>query len=128
VFRFPLEIFEAVRAAFPPAKPVGVKVSATDWVDGGWNLQQTVEYAKELKKRGADWVTASSGGVSPLQRIAVGPGYQLPLAEGIKRGSGTRDTGPTSDIETEVSPIFRYRRHECSRGPIRRADDWPCGK
>jgi 2,4-dienoyl-CoA reductase-like NADH-dependent reductase (Old Yellow Enzyme family) len=86
--RFPLEIFEVVRAAFPPAKPVGVKVSATDWVDGGWNLQQTLEYAEELKKRGADWVTASSGGVSPLQRIAVGPGYQLPLAEGIKRGSG----------------------------------------
>ena len=56
--RFPLEIFEAVRAAFPPAKPVGVKVSATDWVDGGWNLEQTVEYAKELKKRGADWVNS----------------------------------------------------------------------
>jgi 2,4-dienoyl-CoA reductase-like NADH-dependent reductase (Old Yellow Enzyme family) len=86
--RFPLEIFEAVRAAFPPAKPVGVKVSATDWVDGGWNLEQTVEFAKELKKRGADWVTASSGGISPLQRIPLGPGYQLPFAEGIKHGSG----------------------------------------
>jgi 2,4-dienoyl-CoA reductase-like NADH-dependent reductase (Old Yellow Enzyme family) len=86
--RFPLEIFEAVRAAFPPGKPVGVKVSATDWVDGGWNLEQTVEYAKELKKRGADWVTASSGGASPLQRIPVGPGYQLPFAERIKYGSG----------------------------------------
>jgi 2,4-dienoyl-CoA reductase-like NADH-dependent reductase (Old Yellow Enzyme family) len=59
--RFPLEIFEAVRAAFPPAKPVGV---ATDWVYGGWNLEQTIEYAKELKKRRADWVTASSGGAS----------------------------------------------------------------
>src|SRR6202140_872092 len=86
--RFPLDIFEAVRAAFPPAKPVGVKVSATDWVDGGWNLEQTVEYAKELEKRGADWVTASSGGASPLQRIPVRPGYQLPFAEGIKHGSG----------------------------------------
>jgi 2,4-dienoyl-CoA reductase-like NADH-dependent reductase (Old Yellow Enzyme family) len=85
--RFPLEIFEAVRGAFPPAKPVGVKVSATDWIDGGWNLEQTVEYAKELKKRGADWVTASSGGISPLQTIPVGPGYQLPFAEGIRRGA-----------------------------------------
>jgi 2,4-dienoyl-CoA reductase-like NADH-dependent reductase (Old Yellow Enzyme family) len=85
--RFPLEILEAVRAAFPPAKPVGVKVSATDWVDGGWNLEQTVEYAQELKKRGADWVTASSGGASPLQCIPVVPGYQLPFAEGIKHGS-----------------------------------------
>jgi 2,4-dienoyl-CoA reductase-like NADH-dependent reductase (Old Yellow Enzyme family) len=82
--RFPLEVFDAVRAAFPADKPVGVKVSATDWVEGGWDIEQTVEFSKELKKRGADWVTASSGGVSPLQKIAVGPGYQVPFAEAIK--------------------------------------------
>jgi NADPH2 dehydrogenase len=70
--RFPLEIFEVVRAAFPADKPVGVKVSATDWIEGGWDLAQTVEYAKELKQRGADWVTASSGGISPLQKITSG--------------------------------------------------------
>lgn len=87
--RFPLEIFEAVRAAFPVDKPVGVKVSATDWVEGGWDIAQTIEYAKELKKRGADWVTASSGDVSPLQKITVGPSYQVPFAEGIKEGAGT---------------------------------------
>jgi 2,4-dienoyl-CoA reductase-like NADH-dependent reductase (Old Yellow Enzyme family) len=86
--RFPLEIFEAVRAAFPPAKPVGVKASATDWVEGGWNLQQRIEYAKELKKRGADWVTASSGGVSALQRIPIAPVYELLFAGGIRHGSG----------------------------------------
>jgi 2,4-dienoyl-CoA reductase-like NADH-dependent reductase (Old Yellow Enzyme family) len=82
--RFPLEVFDAVRAAFPADRPVGVKVSATDWVEGGWDLEQTIEFSKELKKRGADWVTVSSGGVSPLQKIAVGPGYQLPFAEAIK--------------------------------------------
>lgn len=85
--RFPLEVFEAVRAAFPADKPVGVKVSATDWIEGGWDLAQTVEFARELKKRGADWVTASSGGISPLQKITLGPGYQVPFAEGIKDGA-----------------------------------------
>ncbi|MBR1218046.1 NADH:flavin oxidoreductase/NADH oxidase [Bradyrhizobium sp. U87765 SZCCT0131] len=85
--RFPLEIFEAVREAFPAGKPVGVKVSATDWMENGWDLAQTVEYARELKKRGADWVTASSGGISPLQKIKAAPGYQLPFAEGVKKGA-----------------------------------------
>jgi 2,4-dienoyl-CoA reductase-like NADH-dependent reductase (Old Yellow Enzyme family) len=86
--RFPLEVFDAVRAAFPARKPVGVKVSATDWVDGGWDLEQTVEFAKELKRRGADWMAVSSGGASPKQKIPTGPGYQLPFAETIKRESG----------------------------------------
>lgn len=86
--RFPLEIFDIVRAHFPDDKPVGVKVSASDWVDGGWDLAQSVAYARALKKRGADWVTASSGGVSPHQKIAPAPGYQLPFAEGIRRDAG----------------------------------------
>jgi 2,4-dienoyl-CoA reductase-like NADH-dependent reductase (Old Yellow Enzyme family) len=85
--RFPLEVFDVVRAAFPPNKPVGVKVSAMDWIEGGWDVGQSVEYAKELKKRGVDWVTASSAGISPLQKITTGPGYQLPFAEGIRQGA-----------------------------------------
>jgi 2,4-dienoyl-CoA reductase-like NADH-dependent reductase (Old Yellow Enzyme family) len=87
--RYPLEIFDTVRAAFPAHKPVGIKVSATDWVDGGWDLTQTIEFAKELKTRGVDWVTASSGGISPLQKIAIGPNYQVPFAEGIKASAAT---------------------------------------
>jgi NADPH2 dehydrogenase len=86
--RFPLEIFETIRAAFPANKPVGVKISATDWVEGGWDVEQSVLFAGELKKRGADWVTCSSAGVSPLQKIPVGPGYQLPLAKRIREGAG----------------------------------------
>jgi 2,4-dienoyl-CoA reductase-like NADH-dependent reductase (Old Yellow Enzyme family) len=85
--RFPLELFETVRAAFPPDKPVGVKVSATDWLEGGWDLPQSIAYAEELKECGADWVTASSGGISPLQKITTGPGYQVPFAEGIRQGA-----------------------------------------
>jgi 2,4-dienoyl-CoA reductase-like NADH-dependent reductase (Old Yellow Enzyme family) len=86
--RFPLEVFDAVREAFAADKPVGVKVSATDWVPGGWDLEQTVEYARELGRRGVDWVDVSSGGLSPLQKIAVGPGYQVPFAQAVKEGAG----------------------------------------
>jgi 2,4-dienoyl-CoA reductase-like NADH-dependent reductase (Old Yellow Enzyme family) len=86
--RFPLEVFEAVRATFPDDKPVGFKVSATDWVEGGWDLEQTIELARELKKRGADWITVSSGGVSPLQKITLKPGYQVPFAQAVKSATG----------------------------------------
>jgi 2,4-dienoyl-CoA reductase-like NADH-dependent reductase (Old Yellow Enzyme family) len=86
--RYPLEVFDAIRAAFPDHKPVGVKVSSTDWVDGGWDLAQTIEFAKELKKRGVDWIDASSGGVSPLQKIPLGPGYQVPFAQALKEATG----------------------------------------
>jgi 2,4-dienoyl-CoA reductase-like NADH-dependent reductase (Old Yellow Enzyme family) len=78
--RFPLEVFEAVRAAVPPDKPVGVKVSATDWVEGGWDLEQTIVYSRELQRRGVDWVDVSSGGISPAQQIPVKPSYQVPFA------------------------------------------------
>ncbi len=86
--RFPLEIFDLVRAVFPADKPVGVRVSATDWVEGGWDLEQTVAFARELRKRGCAFIDVSSGGLSPLQKIPLGPGYQVPFAERIKRETG----------------------------------------
>ncbi len=88
--RFPLEVFDAVRAAFPAAKPVGVRVSATDWLDGeeSWTLAQTIELAQQLKARGCDWIDVSSGGISPRQKIALGPGYQVPFAEAVRRATG----------------------------------------
>ena len=86
--RFPLEVFDAVRAAFPEGKPVGVRVSASDWVEGGWDIRQTIAYTKELRKRGADWLDASSGGVSPQQQIKLGPSYQVPFAEAVKKETG----------------------------------------
>lgn len=86
--RFPLEVFDAVREAFPAGKPVGIRISATDWVAGGWDLEQSVALAHALKARGADFIHVSSGGLSPLQKIPVGPGYQLHLAERIKAESG----------------------------------------
>ena len=86
--RYPLQVFDAIRAAFPGQKPIGIKVSCTDWVEGGWDLAQTIEFAKELKQRGVDWIDASSGGVSPLQKIPLGPGYQVPFAQAIREATG----------------------------------------
>jgi len=86
--RYPLEVFEVVRAEFPKDKPVGVRLSASDWVAGGWDLDQSIAYATELKRRGADWIDVSSGGVSPLQKIPVTPGYQVPFAKAIKAATG----------------------------------------
>jgi 2,4-dienoyl-CoA reductase-like NADH-dependent reductase (Old Yellow Enzyme family) len=86
--RYPLDVFDAVRAVFPASKPVGMRVSATDWVEGGWDLPQTITFAQELKRRGVDWIDVSSGGASPLQKITLGPGYQVPFAEAVKQATG----------------------------------------
>lgn len=86
--RFTLEVFDAVRAVVPGEKPVGVKVSATDWVAGGWDLEQTIALSRELQRRGVDWIDVSSGGLSPLQKIAAVPGYQVPFAHAIKDDTG----------------------------------------
>jgi 2,4-dienoyl-CoA reductase-like NADH-dependent reductase (Old Yellow Enzyme family) len=86
--RFPLECFEAARAAFPAERPVWVRVSATDWVDGGWDLPSTIAFAQALKARGCAAIHVSSGGVSPLQKITLGPGYQVPLAAAVRAAVG----------------------------------------
>lgn len=86
--RFPIEVFEAVKAVCPKDYPLGVRVSATDWVDGGWDIADTVAFAKEVQARGGAFVDVSSGGNSPLQKIAVGPGYQTAFAAQIRRETG----------------------------------------
>jgi len=85
--RFPLEVFEAVRAAFPPEKPVAVRVSGTDWVRGGWDIEQTVAYARALEARGCAVIHVSSGGLDPRQDIPLGPNYQVPLARAVKQAT-----------------------------------------
>jgi len=86
--RYPLEVFEAVRAAFPSERPVGIRISASDWVDGGWDLEQSVVLAQALKQRGCDYIHVSSGGLSPAQRIPAAPGFQAAFAERIRRETG----------------------------------------
>ena len=86
--RLPLEVFAAMRAEWPAGKPMGVRVSATDWVDDGWTLSDTIVLAKELKALGCDWIDASGGGISPKQKIPLAPGYQVPFAEAIRKTVG----------------------------------------
>jgi 2,4-dienoyl-CoA reductase-like NADH-dependent reductase (Old Yellow Enzyme family) len=86
--RFPLEVFEAARAAFPPEKPVWIRVSASDWLEGGWDIEDTIAFAKALKARGCAAIHVSSGGMSPQQQIKLGPGYQVAFAQRIKAEVG----------------------------------------
>ena len=86
--RFLLEVVRAVRAVWPDDKPLLVRLSATDWVHDGWDVQQTVEVARSLAGEGVDLVDVSSGGLSPDQQIALGPGYQVPFARQVREGSG----------------------------------------
>ena len=86
--RLPLAVFDAVRKAWPADKPLGVRVSASDWLEhterDSWTLPQTLRLAAELKARGCDWIDVSSGGISPDQKIALGAGYQVHFAQAIR--------------------------------------------
>lgn len=82
--RFPLEVFAAMRAAWPAHKPMGVRISATDWLDGGWDVASSCALAQALERLGCDWIDVSSGGISPKQRITLAPGYQVPFAAAIR--------------------------------------------
>jgi 2,4-dienoyl-CoA reductase-like NADH-dependent reductase (Old Yellow Enzyme family) len=83
--RLVLEVFDAVQAAIPASMALGIRISATDWVEGGWDLAQSIALAKALDARGCHYIHVSSGGLDPRQRIAVGPGYQVPFAQAIRR-------------------------------------------
>jgi len=99
--RFPLEVFDAVRAAFPSKRPVSVRLSGTDWVPGGWDIEQTVAFSQALEARGCSTIHVSSGGLHLAQAIPVGPGYQVPLARAVKQRIGIPvvAVGMISDFE-----------------------------
>jgi 2,4-dienoyl-CoA reductase-like NADH-dependent reductase (Old Yellow Enzyme family) len=82
--RFGLEVFDAVRAVWPDDRPLGIRISATDWVPGGWDLESSIVFAKKLDAMGCDFIDVSSGGLSPDQKIETGPGYQIGFAAAIK--------------------------------------------
>jgi 2,4-dienoyl-CoA reductase-like NADH-dependent reductase (Old Yellow Enzyme family) len=86
--RFPLEVFEAVRAELPAAIPLTVRVSGSDWVEGGWDVAQTIAFAQALEARGCAAIHVSSGGLDPHQQIPVGPNYQVPLARAVRQAVG----------------------------------------
>ena len=84
----PLRVAQAVRAAWPDSLPLFVRVSATDWAEGGWDLTQCIELARQLKQLGMDLVDCSSGGLVPNAQVPAAPGYQVPFAAAIRRGAG----------------------------------------
>ena len=84
--RYPLEVVDAVRAVWSDDRPLLMRVSASDWVEGGWDVDQAIALAGELKVRGCDWIDCSSGGVAPArQKITLGPGYQVAFSRAIRR-------------------------------------------
>jgi 2,4-dienoyl-CoA reductase-like NADH-dependent reductase (Old Yellow Enzyme family) len=91
--RFPLQVTRAVREAFPSHLPVFARISATDWVDGGWDLPQSIQFARWLKDAGVDLIDCSSGGAVPGARIPVSPGYQIPFAASIREAVGVATGG-----------------------------------
>jgi 2,4-dienoyl-CoA reductase-like NADH-dependent reductase (Old Yellow Enzyme family) len=92
--RFLLETVRVVRAEWPERQPLAVRLSCTDWVEGGWTPNDSVELAKALKSEGVDLIDCSSGGGSPLAKIPVGASYQVPLSEAVRRGADV----PTSAV------------------------------
>jgi 2,4-dienoyl-CoA reductase-like NADH-dependent reductase (Old Yellow Enzyme family) len=86
--RLAREVVTAVRKVWPEQLPLFVRISATDWIDGGWDIEQSVELARQLKALGVDFVDCSSGGNAASAKIPIGPGYQAPFAERIRRDAG----------------------------------------
>ncbi len=93
--RFPLEVIRAVRAAWPADKPLGMRISATDWAEGGWDVDEAVRYVAAAKAEGVDYCCVSSAALVPTEKIPLGPGYQVPLAERVRKETGivTRAVG-----------------------------------
>jgi 2,4-dienoyl-CoA reductase-like NADH-dependent reductase (Old Yellow Enzyme family) len=83
--RLLVETAHAMRAVWPEAKPLTVRISCTDWVEGGWTLEESIDLARRLKDEGVDLIDCSSGGTSPTAKVPVGAGYQTPFAERIRR-------------------------------------------
>jgi len=98
--RFPLEVVDAVRAVWPDDKPLLMRISASDWVEGGWDVEQSVVLSREAAARGVDLVDVSSAGNDPRQEITLGPGYQVPFAARVRGDAGV----PTGAVGLITEP------------------------
>ncbi len=112
--RLTLEVVEAVRAVWPERLPLWVRISASDWAEGGWDAEQSVALARELRGRGVDLVDCSSGGNFAGQRIPIGPGYQVAFAERVRREAGIA-TGAVGLITApaQADSIVRSGQADC---------------
>jgi len=98
--RFTVETARAVREAWPEERPLAIRLSCTDYAEGGWTLEETVELAKSLKDEGVDMIDCSGGGGTPDMKPPIGPGYQVPFAEAVRRGAGI----PTAAVGMITQP------------------------
>jgi anthraniloyl-CoA monooxygenase len=114
--RFPLEVFDACRAAWPEEKPMSVRISATDWVNGGFDADQAVAFARMLVSHGCDIVDVSSGQVSPLERPAFGRSFQTPFADRIRNEVGipTIAVGAISSYDDVNTILLAGRADLCA--------------
>jgi 2,4-dienoyl-CoA reductase-like NADH-dependent reductase (Old Yellow Enzyme family) len=112
--RLCLEIVDAVRQVWPERAPLWLRISATDWAPGGWDVEQAIALAKQVRARGVDLIDCSSGGLVVSQKLEIGPGYQVPFAERIKREAGMA-TGAVGLITTasQADEIIRSGRADC---------------
>ncbi len=98
--RLPLEVVDAVRAAWPDHSPLFMRISATDWAEGGWTPEESVELSRRLRSHGVDLVDVSSGGLVPHAKIPAGPGFQVPFAERVRKEAGV----PTAAVGLITEP------------------------
>jgi len=114
--RFPLEVFDACRALWPESKPMSVRISATDWVDGGFDPEQALAFARMLRDRGCDLVDVSAGQVSPLERPAFGRSFQTPFADRIRNEVGipTIAVGAISSYDDVNTIVLAGRADLCA--------------
>ena len=140
--RFTMEVLEAVQTEWPSNLPLFVRISATDWADGGWNIEESIALSKILKEKGVDLIDVSSGGLVSYQKITLEPGYQVPFAEKIKKETGilTGAVGLITEahqaeaiLQTEKADLVLFAR-ESLRNPNLGLDfakaleteiDWP---
>jgi NADPH2 dehydrogenase len=126
--RFLVEVTEAVRQVWPPDKPLIVRLSATDWTAGGLTLDEVVKVARELGKRGVDLIDCSSGGMVPVSPPSIGPGYQVPFAEQIRREAGiaTAAVGLIATAELADEIVRNGRADLVAMGrELLRNPNWP---
>jgi 2,4-dienoyl-CoA reductase-like NADH-dependent reductase (Old Yellow Enzyme family) len=109
-----LEVTRAVRGRWPSSLPLFVRISATDWADGGWDVEQSAELARRLKSEGVDLIDCSSGGLVPGVKIPLGPGYQTPFAARIRREASVR-TGAVGLVRSadQAEHILRTEQADC---------------
>ncbi len=109
--RFLIETVRVIRPVWPERLPLTVRISGTDWVEGGWSMEDSVALARQLKSEGVDLIDCSSGGSVPNAKVPVGAGYQLPISEAVRQGAGLQTAAVgLITAPAQADEIIRNRR------------------